>query len=122
MTDTSIGVIRKENEASKEGGNAVVKEMLSLKEKYDKQSQLLQPSSTAQAKSLQYLSEEYDDFKLFKSSTEKEMKRLSTKLTDKTLKFDKVPNKKTKRLSNIAISIQRENHWQTTSDRPEPNR
>ena len=40
---------------------AVVKEMLSLKEKYDKQCQLLQPSSTEQAKSLQHLSEEYDE-------------------------------------------------------------
>ena len=73
---------------------AVVKEMLSLKEKYDKQSQLFQPSSTEQAKSLQHLSEEYDDFKLFESSTKKGMKRLSTKLTDITLKFGKVSKQK----------------------------
>ena len=101
---------------------AVVKEMLSLKEKYDKQSQLFQPSSTEQAKSLQHLSEKYDDFKLFESSTKKEMKRLSTKLTDITLKFGKVSKQKSTRFSNKAITIQRENHWQTTSDRPERNR
>ena len=64
--------------------------MSSLKEKFDKQCQPLQSSSTEQAKSLQYLCDEYDDLKLFKSSTGKDIKRLSTKLTDITLKIDKI--------------------------------
>ena len=89
MSDTSIKAIRKENEALKGGLKAVVKEMSSLKEKFDKQCQPLQSSSTEQAKSLQYLSDEYDDLKLFKFSTGKDIKRLSTKLTDITLKIDK---------------------------------
>ena len=90
MSDTSIKAIRKENEALKEELKAVVKEMSSLKEKFDKQCQPLQSSSTEQAKSLQYLSDEYDDLKLFKSSTDKDIKRSSTKLTDITLKIDKI--------------------------------
>ena len=65
--------------------------MWSLKEKFDKQCQPLQSSSTEKAKSLQYLSDEYDDLKLFKSSAGKDIKRLRTKLADITLKIDKIP-------------------------------
>ena len=78
MADTSIKAIRKENEALKGELKAVVKEVLLLKEKFDKQAQM----SKQKAKSLQYLSDEYDSLKLFKSSTDKDIKRLSTKLTD----------------------------------------
>lgn len=90
MSDTNIKAIRKENEALKAKLEAVVREMSTLKEKLDKQCQPLQSSSNEQAKSLQYLSDEYDDLKLFKSSTDKEIKRLDTKLTDIILKFDKI--------------------------------
>ena len=46
MSDTSIKAIRKENEALKGELKAVVKEMSSLKENFDKQCQPLQSSST----------------------------------------------------------------------------
>ena len=87
MEDTSIKAIRKENEALKGELKAAVKEM-SLKEKFDKQCQPLQSSSNEQAKSLQYLSDEYDSLKLFIFSTDKEIKRVLSSLI--TLKIDKI--------------------------------
>ena len=78
----SIKALRKENEALKGELKSVVADMLTLKAKFE--------GTSEQAKSLQYLSDEYDDLKLFKSSTEKEIKRLNTRLTEISLKVDSV--------------------------------
>jgi chromosome segregation ATPase len=89
MTD-SIKALRKENEALKGELKSVVADMLTLKAKFEEQSPPSQTSTSEQAKSLQYLSDEYDDLKLFKSSTEKEIKRLNTRLTEISLKVDSI--------------------------------
>lgn len=91
MADT-IKTLRKENDALKGQLKEIVKEVSTLKEKFDKQDLPSQPSTALaeQAKGLQYLSDEYDDLKLFKGTAQKELKCLNTKLTELTLKVDKI--------------------------------
>ena len=87
MSD-SIKALRKENEALKHQLQSVITDMLTLK--FEERSQPLHTSSSEQEKSLQYLSDEYDELKSFKYSTEKEIKRLNTRLTEISLKADSV--------------------------------
>ena len=89
MSD-SIKALRKENEALKDQLQSVISDMLILKAEFEERSKPLHTSSSEQEKSLQYLSDEYDDLKSFKSSTEKEIKRLNTRLTEISLKVDNV--------------------------------
>jgi hypothetical protein len=92
MADT-VKSLRKANDALKDQLNEFAKEMLSMKAKIDKHGPPLQPSAAdleEQAKGLQYLSDEYDDIKSFKGSTEKELKCLNTKLTELMIKTDKL--------------------------------
>jgi peptidoglycan hydrolase CwlO-like protein len=66
-----------------------------MKAKIGKHGPPLQPSAAdleEQAKGLQY-SDEYDDIKSFKGSTEKELKCLNTKLTELMIKIDKLAAK-----------------------------
>ncbi|CAB4007540.1 Hypothetical predicted protein [Paramuricea clavata] len=92
MADT-VKSLRKANDALKEQLNEFAKEMLTMKAKIDKHGLPLQPSLAdlkKQAKGLQYLSDEYDNIKSFKGSTEKELKCLNTKLTKLSIKTDKL--------------------------------
>jgi septal ring factor EnvC (AmiA/AmiB activator) len=113
MTDF-IKALRKENEALKGELKSVVADMLTLKAKFEEQSPPSQTSTSEQAKSLQYLTDEYDDLKLFKSSTEKETKRLNTRLTEISLKVDSISDHIDSIEQYIVITITRRS-WHTTN-------
>ena len=82
--------LRKENELLKAQIRELSEDMKSPREKFDQRlpSQTQNTELMDQAKSLQYLSDQYEEFVSFKKFAEVELKRMATKLTETTIEVN----------------------------------
>ena len=82
----SIANLRKENNDLKSKVSTLTEETSRLKDLIQQQSSSAAPSAKEKSHSLEFLSKEYDDFLLFKTTANKELQRLSSKFSDREVK------------------------------------
>ena len=88
----SIANLRRENNDLKSKVSTLTEEISRLKDLVQQQSSSAAPSAKEKSHSLEFLSNEYDDFLLFKTTANKELQRLSSQLSEVKARVDAIAN------------------------------
>ena len=88
----SIANLKRENNDLKSKVSTLTEEISRLKDLFQQQSSSAAPSAKEKSHSLEFLSKEYDDFLLFKTTANKELQRLSSQLSEVKARMDAIAN------------------------------
>ena len=88
----SIANLKRENNDLKSKVSTLTEEISRLKDLFQQQSSSAAPSAKEKSHSLEFLSKEYDDFLLFKTTANKELQRLSSQLSEVKARVDAIAN------------------------------
>ena len=88
----SIANLKRENNDLKSKVSTLTEEISRLKDLFQQQSSSAAPSAKEKSHSLEFLSKEYDDFLLFKTTANKELQRLSSQLSEVKASLDAIAN------------------------------
>ena len=89
----SVANLKRENNALKAQLSTMADEIAKLKETIQQHSNgAVSPASEEGARSVEFLSKEYDDFNRFRAEAKKDLQRLSAKLTELKIRIDAIGN------------------------------
>ena len=88
----SIANLTRENNDLKSKFSTLTEDFSRLKDLFQQQSSSAAPSAKEKSHRLEFLSKEYDDFHLFNTTANKELQRLSSKLSEVKARVDAIAN------------------------------
>ena len=92
MIPVSVANLKRENIVLKAQLSMTTDETANLKGLIQEQNSITVPTCNETAHSLEFLSKEYDDFEIFRTSTKNELQHLNTKLAKLKVRVDAIGN------------------------------